>query len=124
MFERLKKRRDFLAAAAGKKAPRRAFLLQIRRRDDDGPARFGFTVSKRTATKAVERNRIRRRLKEAVRLLHPAGAERGCDYVLVGRRNGLTESFPRITADLARALHEAAPAAAPPVRPEGQNPRP
>ncbi len=66
MPERLKKRRDFLAAAKGHRAARRAFVLEARSREDaDGP-RFGFTVSKRTATKAVERNRIRRRLREAV----------------------------------------------------------
>ena len=77
MIERLKKRRDFLAAAKGSKAARRAFVLEARERGDDGPARFGFTVTKRTAKKAVERNRIRRRLREAVRLggeaMRPSG---------------------------------------------------
>ena len=66
MPERLKKRRDFLAAAKGHRAARRAFVLEARAREDEGSPRFGFTVSKRTAAKAVERNRIRRRLREAV----------------------------------------------------------
>src|SRR4051812_45708585 len=87
---RLKKRRDFLAAAKGQKAARRAFVLEARPRGDGGPPRFGFTVTKRIAVKAVERNRIRRRLREAVRLVASESAQAGHDYVLVGRRSTLT----------------------------------
>ena len=103
MVERLKARRDFRAAANGQKAARRAFVLEARDRGDDGPPRFGFTVSKRVAAKAVERNRIRRRLKEAVRLLAPRDAACGYDYVIVARRAALHEPF----ADLAATLHKA-----------------
>lgn len=102
--ERLKRRRDFLAAAKGRRAPRRAFVLESRRREDDGPTRFGFTVTKRTAVKAVERNRIRRRLREAVRLLAADEAVPGFDHVLIGRRSALTLDFREIAADLAGAL--------------------
>ena len=109
MIGRLKKRRDFLAAAKGRKAARRAFVLEMRGRGDDAPARFGFTVSKRAAKKAVERNRIRRRLKEAVRLVAGRCAEPGRDYVLVGRRSALTVPFAAIEADLAGALQRADP---------------
>ena len=115
-MERLKKRRDFLAAAKGRRAPRRAFVLETRRREDDGPPRFGFTVSKRTAKKAVERNRIRRRLKEAVRLTAPGRARSGHDYVLVGRPAALTENFAAIEAALAGALSEPADRARRPGR--------
>ena len=104
MIERLKKRRDFVAAAKGPRAARRAFVLETRYRDDDGAARLGFTVSKRAAKKAVERNRIRRRLKEAVRLVARGRVRSGCDYVVVGRRGALTESFAALEADLAAAL--------------------
>jgi len=102
MVERLKTRRDFLAAAKGLKAARRAFVLEARDRGDEGPPRFGFTVTKRVARSAVERNRIRRRLKEAVRRVAP-DARGGHDYVLVGRRAALSEPF----AELTTALHEA-----------------
>lgn len=108
MIERLKKRRDFLAAAKGHRAARRAFVLETRRRDDDDPARFGFTVTKRTAKKAVERNRIRRRLREAVRLAGATDARAGHDYVLIGRRNALTEPFAGLTSALSAALREGA----------------
>ncbi len=107
MIGRLKKRRDFLAAAKGSKAQRRSFVLEARCRGDDAAPRFGFTVSKRTAKKAVERNRIRRRLKEAVRLAAPGRARSGCDYVVVGRRSALSESFAALKAELAGALAQA-----------------
>jgi len=66
-MERLRQRADFLAAAAGTKVTAPAFLLQARKRGDEGPVRFGFTVSKKVGN-AVERNRVRRRLREIVRL--------------------------------------------------------
>ena len=106
MTGRLKKRRDFLAAAKGRKSPRRAFVLEMRRRGDDEPARFGFTVSKRTAKSAVERNRIRRRLREAVRLASAAHAHSGHDYVVIGRRRALSENFADLQAALAGALRQ------------------
>ncbi|MBO0756638.1 MAG: ribonuclease P protein component, partial [Bradyrhizobiaceae bacterium] len=46
-MERLKRRADFLAAAGGAKSPASAFVLQARARGDQGPARVGFTVSKK-----------------------------------------------------------------------------
>ena len=45
MIKRLKKRRDFLAAAQGSKPARRAFVLEARVREDEGLPRFGFTVT-------------------------------------------------------------------------------
>ena len=117
MIQRLKKRRDFLAAAKGAKLPRRAFVVETRKRADDGAARLGFTVSKRVSKKAVERNRIRRRLKEAVRLVAPGCAVAGHDYVLVGRRIALNEPFDRMTSELAGALAKPVRQSAAPRRP-------
>src|SRR6185436_1423191 len=107
MIGRLKTRRDFLAAAQGSKAARRAFVLEARQRGDEDPPRFGFTVTKRTAKKAVERNRIRRRLREVARLAS-ADARAGHDYVLVGRRYALTETFADLAAMLGEALRQIA----------------
>ena len=106
MIERLKKRRDFLAAQKGRKAVRRAFALESLKRDDEGAPRFGFTVSKRVSKSAVERNRIRRRLKEAVRLASAQAAAPGHDYVLVGRRTALDEPFGKLSRDVASALEQ------------------
>jgi ribonuclease P protein component len=116
--ERLKRRGDFVAAGKGRKIARRGFLLQARNRGDDGPPRFGFTVSKRIAARAVERNRIRRRLKEAARLVGPQQAKQGYDYVLVARRPALHMRFADMTGDLAESLQELR-AAQPTQRPGG-----
>jgi ribonuclease P protein component len=102
-MERLRLRADFVAAAAGAKAPAAAFVLQARRRDDEGPARFGFTVSKKVGN-AVERNRVRRRLKEMVRLSAVGPMRVGFDYVLIGRRAALALPFERLVGDFAMAL--------------------
>jgi ribonuclease P protein component len=106
-MERLRQRADFLAAAAGSKITAPAFLLQARKRADDGPVRFGFTVSKKVGN-AVERNRVRRRLREVAR--RGAGnLTSGHDYVLVGRRAALKIPFDRMARDFdgaLRRLHE------------------
>jgi ribonuclease P protein component len=102
-MERLRQRADFLAAATGVKVPTAAFVLQARKRDECGPVRVGFTVSKKVGN-AVERNRVRRRLKEIVRLSAATGLACGHDYVLVGRRAALGLSFEQITEDFMRAL--------------------
>lgn len=103
MPERLKKRRDFVAASKGYRAERSGFALEVHKRADAGAARIGFTVSKRTAVKAVERNRIRRRLKELVRVSQAEYAD-GFDYVLVGRRPALTKAFAELVDGLRRGL--------------------
>jgi ribonuclease P protein component len=102
-MERLRQRADFLAAATGAKVPTAAFVLQARKRGDHGPIRVGFTVSRKVGT-AVERNRVRRRLREIVRLSAATGLSAGHDYVLIGRRAALSLPFEQITEDFKRAL--------------------
>jgi ribonuclease P protein component len=102
-MEKLKRRGDFLAAAAGAKAPTAGFVLQERRRGDENAARVGFTVSKKVGG-AVERNRVRRRLREIVRLTAARNLRPGSDYVLVGRSTALEMPFSRLVEDFAGAL--------------------
>jgi ribonuclease P protein component len=102
-MERLRQRADFLAAASGTKVPAAGFVLQARKRADDGPIRLGFTVSKKVGN-AVERNRVRRRLREIVRLSGASRMQSGHDYVLVGRRAALKVPFARIAEDFEKAL--------------------
>ncbi|MFO1097031.1 MAG: ribonuclease P protein component [Xanthobacteraceae bacterium] len=102
-MQRLKQRADFLAAAAGTKAPATGFVLQTRERDDAGPPRVGFTVSRKVGN-AVERNRVRRRLREIVRLSAAGRLYSGRDYVLIGRRASLNLPFDRLCADFLGAL--------------------
>jgi ribonuclease P protein component len=103
-MDRLRQRADFLAVANGARVNSGAFVLQGRRRDDSGPIRIGFTVSKKNGT-ATERNRIRRRLRELVKRLDPVSMHPHHDYVLVGRRAALTGNFAAMLDDLRSALH-------------------
>ena len=102
-MERLRQRRDFLAAAAGASASTAGFVVQERQRADDGPARIGFTVSKKVGG-AVERNRVRRQLREIVRLSAATGLHAGSDYVVIGRRAALGIPFVRLAEDFTGAL--------------------
>ncbi|MEP6018806.1 MAG: ribonuclease P protein component [Paracoccaceae bacterium] len=103
-LEVLQQRSDFLAAARGKRVPTHSFLLQIRDRKDDGPARVGFTCSKKVGN-AVARNRAKRRLRELARLALTPMARTGHDYVLVGRANATANHpFPQMILDLEKAL--------------------
>ncbi len=103
---RLVRRADFVACSKGRRVATAAFVLQERRRGDELPPRFGFTVTKKTGG-AVERNRMRRRLKEAVRLGAAPAAAAGSDYVLVLNRNALDRPFETLMTDLADALRRA-----------------
>lgn len=102
-MERLKQRADFLAAAKGARVPAGAFVLQARERADTAPARFGFTVSKKVGN-AVERNRVRRRLREIVRRNAALLPQAGHDYVLIGRKAALAMPFERIIAEFTGAM--------------------
>jgi ribonuclease P protein component len=102
-MQRMRQRADFLAAVSGRKVATAAFVLQARERGDGGAVRVGFTVSRKVGN-AVERNRVRRRLREIVRLTDAAGLQSGHDYVLIGRRAALSLSFERITRDFDGAL--------------------
>ncbi|AZN69976.1 ribonuclease P protein component [Georhizobium profundi] len=95
--QRLKRRADFVAMKTGQKHKGPFFLLETRSRGDDEPPRVGFTLTKRQGN-AVERNRMKRRLREAVRLSGAAAMKPGVDYVLVGRRDMLSAPFCRLTA--------------------------
>jgi ribonuclease P protein component len=106
IVERLKRRSDFRAVANGVRTSGRAFALQARRRDENGAPRVGFTVSRQVGN-AVERNRVRRRLREVVRMSAALGSEGLCpghDYVLVGRRAALAAPFSEMMRDLTAAL--------------------
>ena len=80
--------------------------MEVLDRGDGGAPRIGFTVTKKVGN-AVVRNRIRRRLKEAVRV-HAAGdMAPGSDYVIVGREDILAAPFAEIAAELSRRMRGA-----------------
>lgn len=77
--------------------------MQARDRRDRNEPRVGLTVTKQIG-KAVERNRIRRRLRAAADAVLPRAGRAGFDYVLVARRPALTAPFDTMLAELERAV--------------------
>ena len=104
-FARLKKRREFLRAAArGKRAARPGLVLQALAVSEPS-LRLGFTVTKKIGN-AVIRNRARRRLREAARLTLPGMALSGWELVMIGRDATAERPFPLLIEDLRAALRQ------------------
>ncbi|MBM3609748.1 MAG: hypothetical protein FJX29_15105, partial [Alphaproteobacteria bacterium] len=117
---RLTKRADFLRAAKGARFYSRSLGVQFsgQLRQSSEPARFGFTVTKRIGG-SVERNRIRRRLREALRLASQTNthsnppsiatldAQPGGDYVIVAKREAIATPFGALVDELKRAVRKA-----------------
>ncbi len=102
--KRLTRRAQFLrVAAAGRKTPMPGLVLQVLKRHDAAPARLGFTVTKKVGN-AVVRNRTRRRLREAARLLLQQTPVTGADLVLVGRDKTRGRPFTALIEDIRQAL--------------------
>ncbi len=96
-LRRLRRRAQFLRAARGNRAGRSAFGMQAIASPESEPG-VGFTVTKKVGN-SPERNRIKRRLRAAA-----AACARdfvpGHDYVLLARREALSQPFDRMVADL------------------------
>jgi ribonuclease P protein component len=109
----LKRRADFLRVRGGPKWSGPAFLMDTRPSLQPGPPRIGFTVTKKLGN-AVVRNRIRRRLREAVRAGLTAGAQPNHDYVVVARPPAIDRPFQDLVRDVEaafRRLHKPPPVA-------------
>ena len=105
---RLLRRVEYQRAGRGKRVNTAAFTLLAARAPEgeaSGP-RYGLTVSKKTGN-SPERHRIKRRLREAMRLIPPAEARVDHDYVLIARRDALTLAFAALVADIAGAIKRA-----------------
>ena len=101
---RLKRRAEFLRVGGkGRKIAQPGLVLQALARADGEPARIGFTVTKKVGN-AVVRNRTRRRLREAARLVLAETPAAGVDLVLVGRAATRTRNFAALMQDLRAAL--------------------
>jgi ribonuclease P protein component len=107
---RLARRTEFQRVSRGRRVSVETFTLQSRRREGtEGPvsgARVGLTVT-RSVGGAVERNRVRRRLKEALRAAAPLEAEGDHDYVLMARREALGRRFAALVDDVRAAFRAA-----------------
>ena len=88
-------------------------LVFIGRREDNNGLHIGFTASGKLGN-AVVRNRIKRRIKEAVRLVVGELIESGrkenldnMDMVIIARYKALRSDFSTIIRDLKYALRKA-----------------
>jgi ribonuclease P protein component len=101
---RLKVRAEFLRVAGkGRKTPSSGLVLQALARGDEGPARLGFTVTKKVGN-AVVRNRTRRRLRAAAHEVLKTTDVSGVDLVLIGRDSTRARPFRLLVDDFRRAL--------------------
>ena len=108
---RLTKRVEFQRVSRGRRVSVKTFTLQSRRREareseSSSSPRVGLTVTKSVGG-AVERNRVRRRLKEALRAAAPLEAESDHDYVLMARREALGRRFAALVDDVRHAFRAA-----------------
>ena len=78
---RLKTRPQFLFVRGGKSERRKSLVIQARSRKESFVIGAGFTATKKIGN-AVTRNRAKRRMREAARILLPLHGEVGNDYVL------------------------------------------
>ena len=100
----LKQNSDFRAVyTRGKNAvsPRVVLYCRKNRRDRN---RVGFTVSRKLGN-AVTRNRVRRRLREIMRL-HADKLLEGWDLILVARTRAVNADYGKLEADVLRCLSQ------------------
>jgi len=103
---RLKNRADFLRARDGSKAHEKAFVLQLIPTTDSTDLRVGYTVTKKVGN-AVVRNRIKRRLREAIRQMSLPEKLSGHDAVFIARREALDIPFENLICDITGAFQKA-----------------
>lgn len=105
-LENLKKRSEFLTVSkAGHKWGTPAFLVLGHQRAPEGPPRYGITASRKIGG-AVERNRVKRRLRTLLKEILPNKGHPGMDYVLIARKECLTRDFSLMKQDLEKALRK------------------
>ncbi len=103
-LELLKKRSDFLLVTKlGEKQYTPAFIIQILRRPQNGPIRYGLTASRKVGN-AVERNQAKRRLRALVQHALPQAGMSGATYVFIARRDILRRNFSLMEQELEKAL--------------------
>ena len=106
----LRKREDFTRLRTVRPFNTDGFSLRTAPASDsmkegrDTVCRVGITVSKYCSKKAVERNRIKRRLRRVIAQTWPELAHAGHDYVVIARVAALTMPYARLCADAQRGL--------------------
>ena len=101
-----------MRAREGLKQVRKGLVLQmVAGPVSDAPPRAGFTATKKIGN-AVIRNRAKRRLREAARLLLPEYGRPGFDYVFIARAATPEREWAGLLDDVKSALVSLRPASA------------
>ena len=82
------------------------FNLKVFYRRDNYPNRFAFVVSSKIEKKAVRRNRLKRRLREAVRRLLPS-LKLGHDIIIFAKKELAGKEYQQILSALQAAFTQA-----------------
>ena len=102
-----KRRADFLRmAACGRKIAKPGFVMQFCAAGEQTPLRAGYTATKKIGN-VVVRNRARRRLKEAARLVLAGRDLPGVELVLICRQETARVPFEKLCGGVEAALAEA-----------------
>ena len=93
VLETIKKRKDFVTVyGRGKYYKTPIFTLYCFKNSGHDITRFGFTASKKTG-KAVQRNKIKRRLKGMIREIGQNEFAKSTDYIIVAKTDALKCKF-------------------------------
>lgn len=104
---RLKERRDFRRVYQRGKSRAYPYFVLYQRSSGLSQHRVGFSVSKKQGN-AVTRNRLKRRFREACRLM-PEAFSRGTDYIFIIRDAAKAASPAQLQKQLRLALAQNAP---------------
>ena len=97
---RLRRAADFAALRDGARWHGRHFLLRWRT-TSEGNARLGLAVSRKVSKRAVERNRIKRAVRESFRAAREELS--ALDILVIARASAADTPNPELFADLALA---------------------
>lgn len=101
----LKRNKEFQRVYRTGKSQGSKTVVLVHNRERRGVLRVGFSVSKKVGN-AVVRNRVKRRMREAFRLLLPAVA-RGHNLIFIARESAAAESFFSLQKTISYLLRKA-----------------
>ena len=102
-LETIKSSRDFKEAKNGLFFRSTSFLLQAVEANNKGLTKVGYTVSKQNGN-AVNRNRIKRRLRSVSNLILEKHGKKNWNYVIIGKKNTLIIDFQSLIKELTSAI--------------------
>lgn len=96
---RLKRKEAIKALKDGANKKTKLFIVQILRKEDQ--TRFAVTISRKFDKKAVRRNKVRRRIQEAIRTnLETLKSQKGFHIALIPKKICLEKSYKEIEEDI------------------------